>query len=85
MLNIIFLLITGSVFAYISRDNLVPVTLNIAHYTFNSIPLFYVIMGSLLVGLIFSYIVQLFGSITTVFVLRGNQKAMKSGRDEIVG
>lgn len=84
MLNIIFLLITGSVFAYISKDNLAQVTFNIAGYTFANIPLFYVIMGSLLIGLIVAYLVQLFGSIATVFVLRGNRKAMKSGQDEIL-
>lgn len=84
MPNIIFLLITGSIFAYISKDNLAPVTLNLANYTFASIPLFYVIVGSLLVGLVLSYIVQLFSSIATSFVLRGNQKAMKSGREEIL-
>lgn len=84
MLNIILLLLSGSVLAYISRDNLAPVTLHLAQYTIAQIPLFYVIVGSLLAGLILAYIVQLFGSIATAFVLRGNQKAMKSGRDEIL-
>ena len=41
-------------------------------------------MGSLLVGLIVAYLIQLFGSIATAFVLRGNRKAMKSGQDEIL-
>ncbi len=84
MLNIIFLLITGSVFAYLSKDNLVPVTLNVAQYTFANIPLFYVIVGSLLVGLTLSYFVQVLGSITNSFVLRGNRQAIKSGRDEVL-
>lgn len=84
MLNIIFLLITGSVFAYLSKDNLAPVTLNVAQFTFANIPLFYVIVGSLLVGLVLSYLVQLFGSVATAFVLRGNRQTIKSGRDEVL-
>ncbi|MFZ2200136.1 MAG: bZIP transcription factor [Microgenomates group bacterium] len=84
MLNIIVLLVAGSAFAYISKDNLSPVTLNIANYTFADIPLFYVIVGSLLVGLVLSYIVQIFGSIANAFVLRGNRQAMKSGQDEVL-
>ncbi len=84
MLNIIFLLITGSIFAYISKDNLIPVTLNIAQYTLEDIPLFYVIVGSLLIGLILAYIVQLFGSIATAFLLRGNRREIKFGHDEVL-
>ena len=84
MLNIIFLLITGSVFAYLSKDNLTPVTMNLAQYTFSSIPLFYVIIGSLLVGLTLGYIIQIFGAIATAFLLRGNQRAIKSGQNEVL-
>lgn len=84
MLNIIILLVAGSVFAYISKDNLTPVTLNVAQYTFANIPLFYVIVGSLLVGLVLSYIVQIIGSIATAFVLRGNRQTIKSSQDEIL-
>lgn len=84
MLNIIILLMAGSVFAYISKDNLIPVTLNVANYTFAGIPLFYVIVGSLLVGLVLSYIVQIIGSIAPAFVLRGNKKEIKSSQEEIL-
>ena len=74
----------GSVFAYISKDNLAPVTLSIAGYTFADIPLFYVIIGSLLVGLVLSYIVQIVISITNAFILRGKQQQIKSSQDEIL-
>lgn len=84
MLNIIILLMAGSVFAYISKDNLAPVTLNLANYSFANIPLFYVIVGSLLVGLVLSYIVQILGSIANSFVLRGNRQEIKSSQNEIL-
>lgn len=84
MLNIIILLMAGSVFAYISKDNLTPVTLNLAHYTFADIPLFYVIVGSLLLGIVFAYIVQILGSISTALELRSNKQEIKSSKDEIL-
>lgn len=84
MLNIIILLLAGSAFAYISKDNLAPVTFSIANYTFADIPLFYVIVGSLLVGLVLSYLVQILGNIANAFVLRGNRKVMKSSQEEIL-
>lgn len=84
MLNIIFLLITGSVFVYLSKDNLAPVTLSVAQYTFANIPLFYVIVGSLLTGFVLSYLVQIFGSIANLLVLRGNRQAIRSGRNEVL-
>ncbi len=84
MLNIISLILAGSVFVYIAKDNLTPVTLSLAQYTIADIPLFFVILGSLLVGLILSYLVQLVGSIATSFVLRGNKQVIKSSKDEIL-
>ncbi len=84
MLNIIFMLIAGSVFAYIAKDNLAPVSLTVAHYTFTGIPLFFVIIGSLLVGLVIAYFVQIVISITNSFALRSKQKLIKSSQDEIL-
>lgn len=84
MLNIIILLITGSALAYISKANLTPVTVSLASYTIPNTPLFYVIVGSLLVGLILAYVVQILGSIATSFVLRGNRQAIKNSQNEIL-
>lgn len=84
MLNIIYLLITGSVFAYLAKDNLVPVTLSLANYTIPNIPLFFVVVGSLLVGLLFSYILQIITNIANSYVLRGKKLEIKSGKNEIL-
>jgi len=52
MLNIIFLLVVGSALTYIAKDNLELVTVNMGSYTLSEVPLFYVIVGALLAGLI---------------------------------
>src|SRR3989339_1741891 len=84
MLNIIVFLIVGSALAYISKYNLEPVSLNFGIYNIESIPLFYVIVGSVLVGLILSYIMQLLGNILTYFEMRGKSQQIKSSQEEIL-
>lgn len=84
MLNIITLLIVGLALTYISKYNLDPVTVNLGFYTIAEIPLFYVIVGSLLVGLILSYVLQLLTNIATYFKIRSKSREIKIGKEEIL-
>lgn len=61
-----------------------PVTINLGLYTFSGIPLFYVIVGSLVVGLGLSYIIYLVHSISTALKLRGKDHEIKKDKDEIL-
>lgn len=84
MLQLIFLLLAGSALTYISRYNLELVSLSFGKYTVSDVPLFYVIVGSLLVGLILSYVMQSLTSISTYLKLRGKSKEIRSGRDQVL-
>ncbi len=84
MLNIILLILAGTSFVYIAKDNLSPVTLSLVHYSFDNIPLFYVIIASLLVGLILSYVFQIIKSVANAFTLRGNKQKIVSSQAEIL-
>lgn len=80
---IIFIII--ALFAvYISRYNFTPVTVNLGFYTFSNIPLFFVIIGSLLIGLALSYLIYLIRSISTSFAFRGKNKEIKKKKDEVL-
>lgn len=83
MLILILLLVVGSVLVYISKYNFVPVTVNLGLYTFSSIPLFYVIVASVIFGLVLSYLVYLVHDISTSFTLRGKNKEIKKEKDEV--
>lgn len=85
MLNIIIMLVIGSALAYISKFNLEPTTVNLGLYIVRDVPLFYVIVASLLAGLVLSYVFQLLGSISNSITLRGKRKEIKSGKEENVG
>lgn len=84
MLNMIMLLILGSALTYISKYNLEPVNVYMGPYTIANIPLFYVIVGSLLVGLILSYIMQILSNIVTFFEMRGKSREILVNQNEIL-
>jgi len=84
MLLIILLLIVGSILAYISHSNLMPVTVNLGPYVFANIPLFYVIVGSLLTGLVLSYILYLVHAISDSFIIRGKEQQIKKNKAEVL-
>lgn len=84
MLVLILLLVVGSVLVYISQFNFTPVTVNLGVYVFHSVPLFYVIIGSLLLGIILSYLLYLFGAISTSLTLRGKNNQIKKNESEVL-
>lgn len=84
MLAVILVLIIGAVVVYISQYNFMPVSVNLGFHVFSHIPLFYVIVGSLLIGLILSYGVYLVHVISSSFALRGKDNEIKKNRKEIL-
>lgn len=83
MLILILFLIAGSVLAYLAQNNLMIVSVNIGPYVLANIPLFYVMIGSLLSGLILSYLIYLVHAISNSFVLRGKDNKIKKKKDEV--
>ncbi len=84
MLNLIVILLAGSSLVYISKYNWVGVPLDLGFYQIANIPLFYVIAGALILGLVFSYIMQLLQSLANSWVLRGKNKVIKEGTEEVL-
>lgn len=84
MLILILLLIIGTGMAYISKNNLTPVTLNLGTYIFSDIPLFYVIIGSLVTGLVLAYIIHFINSLFTAYSMYKKDKKITEGKSEIV-
>ena len=84
MLTLILLLVTGSLFVYISKFNFMLVSVNLGMYTISNIPLFYVIVASVVLGLVLSYLFQLAQSISNSFTLRGKNNEIKKGEGEIL-
>lgn len=84
MLILILFLVVGSTLVYISKFNFQPVSVNLGFYILPNIPLFYVIVGSLLIGLVLSYLAYLVNSISNSFVLRGKNSEIKKNKAEVL-
>ena len=81
---LILLLVVGAVMVYLAQNNLMPVTLYLGAYVLSDIPLFYIIIGSLLVGLGLAYLMYLVNSVFTAFAMRGKDNKIKQGKSDIV-
>ena len=84
MLIIILLLMLGSILVYISKFNFQPVSVNLGFVVFHEIPLFYVIVGSLLVGLALSYFGYIVNAISNFFVIRGKNREINRNKGEVL-
>ncbi len=84
MLVLILSLIVGSLLVYISKYNFQPVSVNLGFTVFSGIPLFYIIVGSLVIGLVLSYVFSLIQSISTSFILHGKNLEIKKNKGEVL-
>ena len=84
MLILILFLAVGAVMVYLAQNNLALVTLQLGAYTFSDLPLFYVIIGSLIVGLSLAYIIYLVNSISGALTIRGKNNKISQTESEIV-
>jgi uncharacterized membrane protein len=81
---LIFLLVIGAIMAYLAQNNSMLVTLRLGTSVLSGIPLFYVIIGSLLTGLVLAYCIYLVNSIFTAFSMHRKDTAIKHGKSDIV-
>ncbi len=83
MFVLILLLIFGAGVAYFAIPNTSLVTFTLASYTFVDVPLFYVMIGSMLVGVVLAYVIHLVYSISTSMTIYGKNKKIKHAENEL--
>lgn len=84
MIILILLLVVGSGLVFISKYNFNPVTVNFGTFALTNIPLFYVIVGSVVFGLLISYLVHLVTSVSTYFAFRGKNKELQKEKEDVL-
>jgi len=83
MLTLILFLIFGSGLAYLAFQNSAHVTLVFLNYTFPDVSLFFVILGSMLVGVLLAYIIQLVNSISTALTMHSKDRQIKDSAKDV--
>lgn len=82
MATLIVTIIFGLIITYFALQNTGNISLNFLNYTIPSVPTYFVIIGSLLLGLLFSWIVSLINGIFTSFTMHGKDSKIKSSGKE---
>ncbi|MGZ8423940.1 MAG: lipopolysaccharide assembly protein LapA domain-containing protein [Candidatus Binatia bacterium] len=83
MLVLLVAVISGIAIAYFGMQNVAPVTIRLNEYVWNDVPLYLVIFGSLLVGLVMAGILYFAKSISSKVTIYGKDRAMKKAKHTV--
>ena len=83
MLVLLVAVISGIAIAYFGMQNVDPVTIRLNEYVWNDVPLYLVIVGSLLVGLVMAGILYFAKSISSRVTIYGKDRAMKKAKHTV--
>lgn len=83
MLVLLVAVISGIAIAYFGIQNSSPVTIRLNDYVWNDVPLYMVIVGSLLVGLFIAGILYLARSVSSKLTIYGKDRAIKKTKHTI--
>ena len=80
MLVLLVGVIFGIAIAYFATQNTTPVTIRIAQYALEEVPLYLVIVGSLFVGLFISWILYLARAVSSKLTIYGKDHEVRRAR-----
>ncbi len=83
MLGLIVTVIFGLIFAYFATQNTIHVSIRFLNYTIESLPLYAVMLSSLLVGLFLSGIIAFINNISSSLRLHGKESTIKDDKKQM--
>lgn len=83
MLSLIIYLILAIVYGYFATQNTGLITLKFASYKIDQIPLYAALGVTLLLGLLFSWLIGLFGSLATTLKIMGKEHKIQDDKKTI--
>ena len=76
MLLLLVIILFGILVSVFATQNNDLTTISLANLTLSGIPVYYVALGGLLAGVLLSWILSFFGTISSFFALRGKDSAI---------
>lgn len=83
MLALVVVIFFGILFAVFATQNTSMTTITVANYQLTGIPLYIIVLGGLLVGVVISTILSFFDALGTFFTLHGKDSAITTQRRTI--
>jgi uncharacterized integral membrane protein len=83
MLALIVMIIFGMLLTFFALENTNGVTMTVMNYTLQNVPLYAVVVGSVLFGLFVGWIMSLMDWVSTSLTLKGKESSIKSAQTAI--
>jgi putative membrane protein len=83
MFALIVLVVFGIGVAFFATQNTQTISVAIANYHLAGIPLYIIVLGSLLLGFAVSWIISLVGGISSALKMHGKESTIKNANKEI--
>ncbi len=83
MIGLLLTLIIGFGIAYFSRHVSTDITFSVGKYVYPNIPLFFITVGTYILGILLAWIIEIPQSIATTFHIMGLGRKVKSGNTTI--
>ncbi len=85
MLALLIAVVFGAAVGYFATQNTIPVTIRMAEYAIEDVPLYLVVIGSLLIGLFVAWILYVARSVSSSLAIRGKNTEVRRARETIAG
>ena len=83
MLVLLITVAFGIAVGYFATQNTDPVTVRLAEYAFEEVPLYLVVLGTLLVGLLIAWVLYFAKSVSAGLTIYGKEKAVKKAKHTV--
>ncbi len=83
MFALIILVVFGIGVAYFATQNTQTVSITAANYSLTGIPLYFIVLVSLLLGFVVSWVLSFFDVISSALKLRGKESTIKDANKQI--
>ncbi|HTM10614.1 MAG TPA: lipopolysaccharide assembly protein LapA domain-containing protein [Verrucomicrobiae bacterium] len=82
MLALLIAVIFGAAVGYFATQNTMPVTLQFADYAIEEVPIYLVVIGSLVIGIFIAWIIHLTRSVSSTITIRGKNNEVRRARQD---
>ncbi len=83
MITLIAFVVVGILAALFATQNTLHGSITIASYTFTDIPMYLIVLTSLLIGLVLSFLISLFNSISSSLTIHGKNVKIKETKQTV--
>ena len=82
MATLIITFLFGLIMAYFATQNTETISLHFLNYSFSGIPIYLVVVGALLIGLLLSWVISLMNGVSTGMTIHGQESQIGDYKKE---